>query len=142
MKKQIAWMAGFFEAGGHIGICKTSSNRKFGYGLYLQATITNNERQLLEPFLIYGGNIISTQKRGTSLRWYVSAQKAINFLNVIRPYLRGRKAIQADLAVKFQSLLETKNHRIPQENAQERFELYQKINELNIGKRRQKPKVD
>lgn len=104
---ELAWMAGLFDGEGWVFIKESRRLEvlsKVRHALVIG--ITNSETNLLTPFLAWGGRI--RPRKGTKLtrkpifEWRIEAQKATAFLWAIRPYLRGKKAAKADLAIDFQ----------------------------------------
>lgn len=86
--EQIAWCTGFFEGGGSIHL-STQYN--------LQITVVNTQKELLEPFLIFGGTITSRGKpKGNNkeaFQWRLNSgiDKTKEFLLKIQPFIISSK---------------------------------------------------
>jgi hypothetical protein len=110
-REELAWVAGFVEGEGHIGI-SSSSTRKFRF---LQVTITNTDMNLLlNVKRLFGGKIIVARKgteipkHNTAYRWYTQCSKAVLFLKAIEPFIVSAKKQQFAFCYSFQ---EIKNQR-------------------------------
>jgi len=63
--EDLIWMAGFFDGEGHIDIAKYKANP---HGIMV-ASVTNMNRDVLTPFLIFGGRIFIATKKLNCWRW-------------------------------------------------------------------------
>ena len=117
MKKiDCAYAAGIFDGEGCIHITR---NNRGSYALIV--TVGNNNEWLVKwlqfAFGGYIGTHVSTLSRRPCFQWQLSANKAVEFLQAIMPYLRIKKP-QAELAIQFQS---KRNHcgisSTPEQNA-------------------------
>lgn len=102
IQTDLAWMAGFFDGEGYIGLGQTSEGC---YALHVAITQVA-AAESLEPFLQFGGklspkNMNSPFKVQPTVRWEVTGPKALECLVTLRPYLRS-KGTQADVAIAFQ----------------------------------------
>ena len=105
MKKvDLAYVAGIFDGEGCI--CLRSSKRR---SYTLDVSIVNTNEWLMQWLkFAFGGNCYSMQYKSNEernwkpcWRWALASNKAMNFLELIHPYLRLKKP-QADIAIKFQ----------------------------------------
>lgn len=101
----LAYVAGFYDGEGSIGIYRTVRTRKT---FYLRSQLVQNvspeARRLLDHLQVeYGGHVsFSRSANGREkMNWQIGGPKAAFFLVEIQPFLR-LKARQADLAIRFQ----------------------------------------
>ena len=102
----LLWMAGIFDGEGSVGIGRHITKTSKAPHYLLQATMTNTERQLVEPFLVFGGHVRMDKPRGIQVlpifRWTVSANDTLHFLEQIAPHLRSYKKARCVLGIEFQ----------------------------------------
>lgn len=98
--KDLIWMAGFFDGEGHISIDKYKSNP---HGI-LVASVTNMNRDVLTPFLIFGGRIFIATKKFNCWRWQAYGEQAKTLLESLLPDLRLKRDA-AKVAITFQNTI-------------------------------------
>jgi len=108
-KTDLAYAAGIIDADGCIHIGKLHDNRRKGrphYSLYVKLAQTDNEavNWISETF---GGSVRSYFYKGKNYHgtkpmniWNLYGQKAIDFLNIIKPYMKI-KTKQIEIAGSF-----------------------------------------
>lgn len=109
-----AYLAGFIDGEGHIGIGLLASRN--GKGRHtLTMTITNRHVQALQEIgAIWNGNVLGVRKRASNwsvvadLRWCTDA--AVRILREIQPYLRIKRE-QARIALEFAETIRPREHR-------------------------------
>lgn len=142
---ELAWMAGFFDGEGSIGI-QSSRHRDKGNVFYkLYVSVGNTEKVLLEPFRERFGGSIRVDKR-KSVRtdkhdrvkdyyiWRCDARKAKYVIKQILLYLKHQKKIeQAILGLKFQNQKRKGNGRKPLSMSyhHRQREFYEEMKELH-----------
>jgi len=78
---EIGWCAGLFEGEGNIHL-----NTQYG----LSITIVNNQKELLEPFTVFGGSVIQ-RKTGTH-QWRVGGNNIVErFIIVLLPHIKSAR---------------------------------------------------
>ena len=144
------WLAGFFEGEGHLGICTNVAGyyryytRKGILSTYLrkkdhhflQISVTSSIQHLVEPFSVFGGNIIKSGPN--AYRWYTSGNEAIEFLKFIASYIRGDHLKQIPLAIEFQKIKSRANKRLSELERTRLEELTIQINSFNLKKGRKR----
>lgn len=103
---QLAYTAGIIDGEGCISIIKNTTYRHKLCRFYLSVSVGNtNEWLILWLKDAYGGSIVQTPPKKVQhkpvLSWRVSGKLAIEFLELIAPYLQLKK-LQAEVAIKFQ----------------------------------------
>jgi hypothetical protein len=98
--EDLSWMAGFFDGEGHIEIAKYEHSP---YGR-LVASVTNMSRDVLTPFLIFGGRIFIAVKKSNVWRWQAYGGEAKTLLERLLPYLRLKRDT-AKVAIAFQNTM-------------------------------------
>ena len=141
---ELAYIAGFFDGEGCISIVKGHSRRipigkKWSpeYGLHF--SLSNQHI----PTLTYiktitglGGIYRDSPDRKNNYKWAVSSNQAMEILKILLPYLKI-KLPQAQLAIKFQSILAIHNrgglkrNKLTEAQLQERAELKRELMRLN-----------
>jgi len=99
--EDLSWMAGFFDGEGHIDIAKYKKSNRHGI---LVASVTNKNRDVLTPFLIFGGRIFIATKKLNVWRWQAYGGQAKTLLERLLPYLK-LKGDAAKVAITFQNTL-------------------------------------
>jgi hypothetical protein len=103
-----AWMAGFFDGEGSIGLYRKFKNGVF-YAVSTRLTIAQTDKNILVPFLdAFGGalSLLDRPERKTSRHtqyWTWSCDNvsyAALFMQTIRPWLR-HKGDEADILIDF-----------------------------------------
>jgi hypothetical protein len=115
LETDLAYMAGFVEADGHISIIET--NRKAYNTCYsVQLGITNTNPEILEWFaeLFEGGRInmktkVKGRKQGRDIRWNKVGQVK-EILTLLLPYLKIKK-VQALLVIEFADVIQSHEER-------------------------------
>lgn len=124
---ELAYMAGFFDGEGYVGISSDKPAWKKG-GVYyrMRVNVTQKDPTVLLNFKnIYGGTL--TKGNDGVWKWYIDGKKACAFLSDIMPYLIIKKE-QAKLALEFSSLNTGKGKSTKAKERQE--EIYEKVKEL------------
>jgi len=98
--EDLIWMAGFFDGEGHIDIAKYKANP---HGIMV-ASVTNMNRDVLTPFLIFGGRIFIATKKLNCWRWQAYGGQAKTLLERLLPYLRLKREA-AQVAITFQNTI-------------------------------------
>jgi hypothetical protein len=106
----LSYLAGFFEGEGTIRIQQSKCRTTIcGHIYVLYSTLGNTELDI--PMIyhrLFRGSIQlyhrpKNKAQKSVWRWSITTNKALNFLKVIRPYLRtSRKRELADLGIAFQ----------------------------------------
>lgn len=99
--EDLIWMAGFFDGEGHIDIAKYKAANRHGI---LVASVTNKDRDVLTPFLIFGGRIFIAVKKSNIWRWQAYGGQAKTLLESLLPYLRLKRDT-AKVAITFQNTI-------------------------------------
>ncbi len=101
---QIAYLAGFFDGEGTIGIYTDNGSR-----YVVRISLSNTSKESVYLFKQYFGGCVFTQKRNeqkptwrTVYRWQIGNTQADRFFEIITPYLR-LKYRQAKLAIQFRA---------------------------------------
>ena len=106
-EKDLGYAGGIIDGEGSICINKHKSNEcKRGYSFVLNVSVSNTNEWLLEWLkLNFGGYKYPRKKWKThhsfSWCWMIESQKALEFLRIIKPYLKI-KSFQAEIAISFQ----------------------------------------
>ncbi len=104
-EKDLSYIGGIFDGEGCISITKVAcSEVRRGFYFKLIVNIGNTNEWLLNWFkLNFGGNILLNKRnKGQPFWcWSLSAQQALSFLYIVKPYLRI-KNYQAEVAILFQ----------------------------------------
>lgn len=105
-KEQLAYMAGFVDADGSIGICSDSANAQCN----LRLSVTNRDYRVVKIFANAFGTGKMRRREHVKHKnwqpiyeWTISANRALYAIKLMRPYLRI-KSKQADLGIKLQQL--------------------------------------
>jgi len=129
----LAYLAGLFDAEGCIGVhlLKQKARRQPLHRLFCNVAMT--EREGPEMFLErFGGEVQKPERRKGRQpmhRWRIDANKAANFLEELRPFMRVKHQ-QADLALELQSGWVRSNPTTREELAR-RERIRQEISKLN-----------
>ena len=107
-KTELAYMAGFFDGGGCVGIYKSKRcyKGKQKESLVLQCYISQTNPSILERFRdAFGGSIRAETRHlkpnwRVSWTWHIASVKARSFLETIEPYL-VLKYEEVELAIRF-----------------------------------------
>jgi hypothetical protein len=103
-----AWMAGFFDGEGSVGLYRKKKDGEF-YAVTTRITIAQTDRRCLEPFFAaFGGSLslVNRPDRAASRHtqywaWHCENTAGANvFLQTLRPYMRV-KAAEADLVIEY-----------------------------------------
>ena len=100
---ELAYLAGFFDGEGYVGISSDHPKWKKG-GVYYRLRINVTQKNpvvLLKLKSIYGGTL--HQGKDGVWKWYADGKMGCCFLSDILPFLQIKKQ-QAELAIEFQSL--------------------------------------
>ena len=131
---ELAYIAGLLDGEGCITIVLGHHKRhrvNWSTEYSLHVSISNQHIPTLK-YLQTTTNLGSIQRsRSKDYKWCLSSQQASELLKYLHPYLRI-KLNQADVAIKFQSLLSIWTHKTLTDNQrQQRKELKQEIMRLN-----------
>ena len=120
-----SYIAGFFDGEGcvHIGKYMPKGRKTSSYTLHIHAC--NTDKGVIDYFhkTFKDGRICirkESDRRNVLYIWEMKSQKAMAFLEIIRPFLKIKKD-QADIAIDFQRTL-GKSHYITQEDLEYREE--------------------
>ena len=131
---ELAYIAGLLDGEGCITIVKGHHKRlhpKWSPEYALQVSIANQFLPALEYLKSATGLGSIHRDRGKNFKWFLSSQRAKEFLITIRPHILI-KSKQADIAIKFQTLLSVWTHQtLTDEKKAERAELKREIMHLN-----------
>lgn len=105
-KVDYAYIAGLFDGEGTIYIGKFRHSRDKYWVYVLRVQVAMREKWVPEwLFFAFGGRLNKmkqTKTPGATLwRWTIEGNKAVEFLKVVLPYLKLKRA-QAELAIEFQ----------------------------------------
>lgn len=107
--EELAYIAGFMDADGYIGMCKNSRRpvRYFNPRYQAEIVVTNNHRPVLEWMQSLFGGSIQTRKQvlphhKPTYAWKCGDLAGLALLQEIRPSLRV-KCAQADVLIAFQT---------------------------------------
>lgn len=93
-----AYMAGFFDGEGYVGVLKRQRGKYLEY--FVQLSIGQNDGGVMDWVKAnFGGNLYVVKRDG-SYYWTSSNRNAYIFLKRIVPYLRYKKP-QAEMAIRF-----------------------------------------
>jgi hypothetical protein len=130
---KLAYMAGFFDGEGYVGIAKM---KKGDFSPYHQLVVTLSQKDgAVMDWII--GNFGGSASRITKARiynWRLSARKAYDFLKEIYPFLKYKKP-QAEIAMRYQERLMKQNRpwgrtRVSPHELAIRESYYEKLKEL------------
>lgn len=94
-----AYMAGFFDGEGYVGILKRTRKGKY-LEYFIQISIGQKDGKVMDWVKEnFGGNLYVIKRDG-SYYWTASNKVAYNVLKRIEPYLRYKKP-QAEMAIRF-----------------------------------------
>jgi len=134
-KIELAYLAGFFDGEGYVGILKRNRNPKWNPEYWLQVSIGQKDAEILEYLMKEFGGHFHTVKRDGSFMWLASHGTAYNLLKYIEPYVRYKKP-QVQLALEFQEQMieanrsRQKNKLIPSEEIEKREWYHQELKRL------------
>lgn len=100
---ELAYVAGFFDGDGSVGVY-WAKHRRGRHGGYYTLRANIGQRHYLPLFdllLEQFGGFLSYRKKGSMWQWTVGSAQALRFLEAILPYSRNKRP-QVELAVKFQ----------------------------------------
>lgn len=135
---ELAWVAGFIDGEGSIGIIKTYGRHGQSPTYLIRLEVSNTNREII-TFLrdLFGGGLQPDKKRNPawkdSYKWVVAAKQAKDIIEQITPYLRLKKQ-QAELALELAKGLGhfyAHHQQLPQCELERREQLYQRMRVLN-----------
>lgn len=112
-RDKIIYWAGFFDGEGHIEISYQNPTYANPYGRYsfevFITQVAKNPNNFFADLLEIGGGVNKNNKSNpnwdpNNYHWRVSGERARSFLEVILPYLRGKKRA-AELAIELSQRL-------------------------------------
>lgn len=127
----IEWLAGFFDGEGSIGVYPRNYSRDKTHCYYVLVVSLAQSGKIGKTICdklqnIYGGTVyLGKSKTKPQWKWNISADKAQNFLYVLKPYLINKKE-EAELGFVFQSLSNKRN------DNPEAIELANKIKQCKV----------
>ena len=140
-EQELAYVAGFFDGEGWVGISVRDSHKAYKYYV-LDMTITNTNLEILEWIQeCFGGYIVDKPKREVHHRqghvWKTSANNALEFLSLIKPFVRVKR-VQVSMALTFKEMQDSVGHigrGHPRDDEDESiFEMFREgIKRLNSG---------
>lgn len=99
-RNHLAYLAGFFDAEGYVGIKKTTKGRYLG--LECDVKVAGEYMPRLYQFYFSGSvKKLKYKKRYDYWAWQITARRALVFLEAITPFLVLKKP-QAELGIAFQ----------------------------------------
>lgn len=126
-KLKLAYMAGFFDGEGYVGILKRKRGN-WNIEYFLQLSIGQKDGATMDWITEnYGGKTYLVKRDGT-FYWTCSNKMALNLLTQIVPYLKYKKP-QAELALEFYKNRNLKRP-IPKEELERRENIYLKMKAL------------
>ena len=107
IEQEIIYTAGLFDGEGSV--CLVCKNRKKNKNItrHPQAQITNTSKEIIDfLYSVFGGYIKHQKGRKENHKqswvWSIECQKGLNFLKLIRPYLKDKEKIRRiDLIFEF-----------------------------------------
>lgn len=123
----LAYMAGFFDGEGYIGILKRK-RKDWNIEYFLQLSLGQKDGATMDWITENFGGKTYTVKRDGTFYWTCSNKMALNLLEKITPYLKYKKP-QAELAIEFYKNRNLKRP-IPLEELERREEIYLKMKGL------------
>lgn len=103
-KVELAYIAGFFDGEGSVGVYPASGKRSHHLRVQLVQNVTPESTELFhELSLKYGGSISTVTKKPTrpTYNWQINSLRAVVFLLDVLPYLRLKQR-QAEIALTWQ----------------------------------------
>lgn len=127
-EEELAYLAGFIDGEGYIGISKNSS-----YG-ELQISITNTNEDIIRLIAKwFKGSVRLVEKKENHKdcwRFGVYSEDAVTLLKAVYPYLFVKRE-QAYIGLEFQKLIGKKGKPVSPENIKSREELHRQVCILN-----------
>lgn len=128
---ELAYLAGFFDGEGSIGIMRRKKVKSKNYAYYASISVGQKDKAIINTLQKHFRGGIHKVKRDGSYMWYCTDKTAYECIKQLLPYLRYKKP-QAELVV---SLYEeapnrTKFNMLPQTELIRRELLYNKIRTL------------
>lgn len=125
-----AYMAGFFDGEGYIGLLKRIRKGKY-VEYFLQMSIGQKDGAVMDWVVEHYGGHLHVVKRDNSYYWIASNRAAYLILKRITPFLKYKKP-QAELAISFFEGFERVKRSVPKEEIERREKI---LNELKALKR-------
>ena len=120
----LAYMAGFFDGEGYLGILKRK-RKNWNIEYFLQVSIGQKDGATMDWIVNQFGGHLHKVKRDGSYYWTISNKGAYEFISKIVPFLRYKKP-QAELAIEFYKDRVLKRP-IPLEELEKRESIYQRM---------------
>ena len=135
-----AYLAGFIDGEGSIGLRTTHTNRKPKYrSLCLRLRITQCDRPILEWIKAVTGvgsvrqGSVQTDRHQERFGWSCAGQYALRVLHEVYPYLK-LKRIQSEIAFEFEKTMLGSGKPLPEELHIKRQTLREAMDELHSHK--------
>ncbi len=150
-KEDIIYIAGFLDGEGWIGLQKTPIKRsRWAYTYYLvRIGVSNTNKEILEwlqsstgkGYIRVNASNLKLPNRKPCWMWDISGKNAIEFLELIYPYLKIKKEVVTTI-MELRKVIDTQKEErlsqkikykppISEESNKRREELYQKVRGLN-----------
>lgn len=137
--EELAWLAGFVDGEGYVGLPQYGSSTKTTHYKYSpRLSIGNTNKKVIEYIVNkFGGTIYEQKCKKKQYKkvwcWRLYSKKAAYILKLIYPYLKVKKE-NADIIFEFIKLLQISTKSMPEEIAEKRYALYLSMRQLNNGK--------
>ena len=137
---KIAWMAGFFDGEGYVGVIRNWDRRYQKYNYRVQVSLGQVSPFPLEVFREHFGGNLRHQKNGHQgfWEWRVTGEKAYAPMRLLAPYLIVKRR-QAELILEFGQIAvphdqRTRYRTIPENIIAHRRAIWAALVELNGGR--------
>jgi hypothetical protein len=133
---ELAYLAGFFDGEGSVGIYNTSNRRRATRGFQMKVTVSQTDPLILNEIKEhFGGTLLVCRDKAATVRtcwqWTASSLIAAAFLRAVLPHLRQKRE-QAELALQFQAELakQSRGHAVTPESTTIRVGLAERLKAL------------
>lgn len=139
-KTDLAYTAGIIDGEGCISLSRYGKGDT--YYISLSVSVGNTNEWLIQWLKFsYGGRTIlkgGKNRQGKNWKpcweWIISSNEALDFLRLLYPYLRLKKA-QTEIAIRFQNARQTEKRTSPRSNQIKVLEEADRILMANLNKR-------
>lgn len=132
----MAYLGGFFDGEGSVGIYNTSNRRRATRGLQMKVCISQTDPTFLKEVQAqFGGTLLVCRPKAATVRtcwqWTASSLIAAAFLRAVLPYLKQKRG-QAELALQFQAELakQSRGHAVAPESTTIRVGIAERLKAL------------